>query len=150
LAGRNAPCGKLQCSNVHTTIFGIDPSIITTPIGGTKCFGVDFMLGTDVPDPGMVTEGTPCGENMVLHIICLGLVYTFPGSGLFSRINRIQRAAIFATGLLNINQLNHRIVVSGQSNARLIIPFCSIELGLREKCYIIVAHKSNKVPFYIL
>ncbi|XP_056448152.1 disintegrin and metalloproteinase domain-containing protein 9 isoform X1 [Gadus chalcogrammus] len=62
---RNALCGKLQCSNVHTTIFGIDPSIITTPIGGTKCFGVDFMLGTDVPDPGMVTEGTPCGNNKV-------------------------------------------------------------------------------------
>ncbi|CAL8343862.1 unnamed protein product [Lota lota] len=69
---RNALCGKLQCSNVHTTVFGIQPSIITTPIGGTKCFGVDFMLGSDVPDPGMVTEGTPCGDNKVcLNFECL-------------------------------------------------------------------------------
>lgn len=59
-------CGKLQCSNVQTTtVFGIEPSIITTPIAGGKCFGVDFMLGSDVPDPGMVNEGTKCGDNKV-------------------------------------------------------------------------------------
>lgn len=65
---RNAMCGKLQCSNVESgTIFGIAPSIISTPIGtgGAKCYGVDFMLGSDVPDPGMVSEGTKCGENKV-------------------------------------------------------------------------------------
>ncbi|XP_041855095.1 disintegrin and metalloproteinase domain-containing protein 9 isoform X2 [Melanotaenia boesemani] len=63
---RNALCGKLQCSNVQTvTVFGIEPSIISTPIGGAKCYGVDFMLGTDVPDPGMVNEGTKCGDNKV-------------------------------------------------------------------------------------
>lgn len=63
---RHALCGKLQCSNVQTTtVFGIEPSIISTPIGGTKCFGVDFRLGSDVPDPGMVQEGTRCGEDKV-------------------------------------------------------------------------------------
>lgn len=63
---RHALCGKLQCSNVQsTTVFGIEPSIISTPIGGTKCFGVDFRLGSDVPDPGMVQEGTRCEENKV-------------------------------------------------------------------------------------
>ncbi|XP_067430891.1 disintegrin and metalloproteinase domain-containing protein 9 isoform X2 [Thunnus thynnus] len=63
---RNALCGKLQCSNVHAvTVFGIEPSIITTPIAGGKCYGVDFMLGSDVPDPGMVNEGTKCGDNKV-------------------------------------------------------------------------------------
>lgn len=63
---RHALCGKLQCSNVQsTTVFGIEPSIISTPIGGTKCYGVDFRLGSDVPDPGMVSEGTRCGENQV-------------------------------------------------------------------------------------
>ncbi|KAM3611728.1 uncharacterized protein V6R79_023285 [Siganus canaliculatus] len=63
---RNAMCGKLQCSNVQpTTVFGIEPSIISTPIAGAKCYGVDFMLGSDVPDPGMVSEGTKCGENKV-------------------------------------------------------------------------------------
>lgn len=59
-------CGKLQCSNVQAkTVFGIEPSIISTPIAGGKCYGVDFMLGSDVPDPGMVNEGTKCGENKV-------------------------------------------------------------------------------------
>uniref|UniRef100_A0A3P9AVP0 ADAM metallopeptidase domain 9a n=1 Tax=Maylandia zebra TaxID=106582 RepID=A0A3P9AVP0_9CICH len=63
---RNAMCGKLQCSNVQAkTVFGIEPSIISTPIAGGKCYGVDFMLGSDVPDPGMVNEGTKCGENKV-------------------------------------------------------------------------------------
>uniref|UniRef100_A0A8C9X2J1 ADAM metallopeptidase domain 9a n=1 Tax=Sander lucioperca TaxID=283035 RepID=A0A8C9X2J1_SANLU len=63
---RNALCGKLQCSNVQSvTVFGIEPSIISTPIGGAKCYGVDFMLGSDVPDPGMVNEGTKCGDNKV-------------------------------------------------------------------------------------
>lgn len=63
---RNAMCGKLQCSNVQAkTVFGIEPSIISTPTAGGKCYGVDFMLGSDVPDPGMVNEGTKCGENKV-------------------------------------------------------------------------------------
>ncbi|XP_063051414.1 disintegrin and metalloproteinase domain-containing protein 9 isoform X1 [Engraulis encrasicolus] len=63
---RNAKCGKLQCENVNSgTVFGINPSFIQTPIGSTKCWGVDFMLGPDVPDPGMVGEGTKCGENKV-------------------------------------------------------------------------------------
>ncbi|XP_028269905.1 disintegrin and metalloproteinase domain-containing protein 9 isoform X2 [Parambassis ranga] len=63
---RNALCGKLQCSNIQAeTVFGIEPAIISTPITGGKCYGVDFMLGSDVPDPGMVNEGTKCGDNKV-------------------------------------------------------------------------------------
>jgi len=59
-------CGKLQCENVQSSvIFGIKPSIIQTPIADTTCWGVDFLLGSDVPDPGMVNEGTKCGANKV-------------------------------------------------------------------------------------
>ncbi|KAJ7993795.1 hypothetical protein DPEC_G00258420 [Dallia pectoralis] len=70
---KNAKCGKLQCENVQSvTVFGIEPSIIQTPIAGTKCWGVDFLLGSDVPDPGMVNEGTKCGDNKVcLNYDCL-------------------------------------------------------------------------------
>lgn len=65
---RNAMCGKLQCENVLTSvIFGIKPSTIQTHIAGTTCWGVDFLLGSDVPDPGMVNEGTKCGENKVME-----------------------------------------------------------------------------------
>ncbi|KAM4749152.1 disintegrin and metalloproteinase domain-containing protein 9 [Rhinophrynus dorsalis] len=65
---RNARCGKLQCENVDTMpIFGIEPSIIKTPIKGTICWGVDFQLGSDVPDPAMVNEGTKCDEGKVCN-----------------------------------------------------------------------------------
>ncbi|KAG9354773.1 hypothetical protein JZ751_001486 [Albula glossodonta] len=72
---RNAKCGKLQCENVQSvTVFGIEPSIIKTPIAGTKCWGVDFLLGSDVPDPGMVNEGTRCEENKVcLNYQCVSV-----------------------------------------------------------------------------
>ncbi|KAG5840593.1 hypothetical protein ANANG_G00190400 [Anguilla anguilla] len=72
---RNAMCGKLQCENVQTvTVFGIEPSIIKTPIAGTTCWGVDFRLGSDVPDPGMVNEGTRCEENKVcLNYQCVNV-----------------------------------------------------------------------------
>ncbi|XP_061585630.1 disintegrin and metalloproteinase domain-containing protein 9 isoform X2 [Cololabis saira] len=63
---RNALCGKLQCSNIQSvTVFGIEPSIIISPISGDKCYAVDFNLGSDVPDPGMVNEGTKCGDDKV-------------------------------------------------------------------------------------
>lgn len=66
---RNALCGKLQCENVQDMpVFGIVPAIIQTPSGGTKCWGVDFQLGSDVPDPGMVNEGTKCDAGKVIKM----------------------------------------------------------------------------------
>ncbi|XP_075714930.1 disintegrin and metalloproteinase domain-containing protein 9 [Rhinoderma darwinii] len=63
---RNAQCGKLQCENANSMpIFGIEPSTIKTHVQGTICWGVDFQLGTDVPDPAMVNEGTKCAEGKV-------------------------------------------------------------------------------------
>lgn len=46
-------------------VFGIVPSIIKTPSRGTTCWGVDFLLGSDVPDPGMVNEGTKCEAGKI-------------------------------------------------------------------------------------
>ncbi|XP_056426894.1 disintegrin and metalloproteinase domain-containing protein 9 isoform X5 [Hyla sarda] len=63
---RNAQCGKLQCENVNVMpVFDIEPSIIKTTVQGVTCWGVDFQLGTDVPDPAMVNEGTKCAEGKV-------------------------------------------------------------------------------------
>ncbi|NXY36336.1 ADAM9 protein, partial [Pomatorhinus ruficollis] len=72
----NAMCGKLQCENVKAMpVFGIKPAIIQTPIRGmqsTWCWGVDFQLGSDVPDPGMVNEGTKCGNGKICrHFQCV-------------------------------------------------------------------------------
>lgn len=63
---RNAMCGKLQCENVDTMpVFGIEPAVIKSTIQGTVCWGVDFQLGTDVPDPAMVNEGTKCDNGKI-------------------------------------------------------------------------------------
>ncbi|XP_069773910.1 disintegrin and metalloproteinase domain-containing protein 9-like isoform X2 [Narcine bancroftii] len=72
---RNSMCGKLQCENVNSApIFGIRPSIIQTPAEGTICWGVDFMLGSDVPDPGMVNPGTRCEVGKVcMDFKCVGV-----------------------------------------------------------------------------
>ncbi|NXX97910.1 ADAM9 protein, partial [Centropus bengalensis] len=71
----NARCGKLQCENVKTMpVFGIKPAIIQTPIRGTTCWGVDFQLGSDVPDPGMVNEGTKCDNGKICrHYQCVSV-----------------------------------------------------------------------------
>lgn len=62
-------CGKLQCENVQQLpVFGVVPAIIQTPGKGTKCWGVDFQLGSDVPDPGMVNEGTSCDVGKVIKM----------------------------------------------------------------------------------
>nr|XP_054506522.1 disintegrin and metalloproteinase domain-containing protein 9 [Agelaius phoeniceus] len=74
-SSRNAMCGKLQCENVKAMpVFGIKPAIIQTPIRNTHqtCWGVDFQLGSDVPDPGMVNEGTKCGNGKICrHFQCV-------------------------------------------------------------------------------
>ncbi|KAM9312970.1 disintegrin and metalloproteinase domain-containing protein 9 [Gastrophryne carolinensis] len=63
---RSAMCGKLQCENVDSMpIFGIRPAVITSHIQGITCKGVDFQLGSDVPDPAMVNEGTRCENGKV-------------------------------------------------------------------------------------
>ncbi|XP_026571011.1 disintegrin and metalloproteinase domain-containing protein 9 [Pseudonaja textilis] len=69
----NAMCGKLQCENVENLpVFRIKPAIIQTPIKDTTCWGVDFQLGSDVPDPGMVNEGTKCAPGKVCkHSQCV-------------------------------------------------------------------------------
>ncbi|NWW87001.1 ADAM9 protein, partial [Rhynochetos jubatus] len=62
----NVLCGRVQCTDVgrlpqledHTTI-------IQTPVGDTWCWGTDYHLGVDVLDPGVVKDGTRCGEKMI-------------------------------------------------------------------------------------
>ncbi|XP_054853711.1 disintegrin and metalloproteinase domain-containing protein 9 isoform X3 [Eublepharis macularius] len=72
-SSRNAMCGKLQCENVKTLpVFGIEPAIIQSTIKGSVCWGVDFQLGSDVPDPGMVNEGTKCAPGKICkHFECV-------------------------------------------------------------------------------
>ncbi|XP_063818198.1 disintegrin and metalloproteinase domain-containing protein 9-like [Pseudophryne corroboree] len=58
----NALCGKIQCmGNFNSTLA---QSIIIRNLGGLQCLGADFNLGSDVPDPALVHQGTACGEGM--------------------------------------------------------------------------------------
>ncbi|XP_009878665.1 PREDICTED: disintegrin and metalloproteinase domain-containing protein 9-like [Charadrius vociferus] len=62
----NVLCGRVQCTNVrrlpqledHTTI-------VQTLVGDTLCWGTDYHLGVDIPDPGVVKDGTQCGEKKI-------------------------------------------------------------------------------------
>ncbi|XP_030045060.1 disintegrin and metalloproteinase domain-containing protein 9-like, partial [Microcaecilia unicolor] len=53
-------CGKLHCENVKNSLNAIVTTFISN---GMKCTSVDFNLGTDVPDPGLVQQGSPCAEG---------------------------------------------------------------------------------------
>ncbi|XP_056388289.1 disintegrin and metalloproteinase domain-containing protein 9-like [Hyla sarda] len=54
-------CGKLQC----TGKFQQKPntSVIINDYDGQGCVSVDYSLGPDVPDPGLVRQGTPCAAG---------------------------------------------------------------------------------------
>ncbi|XP_077114599.1 disintegrin and metalloproteinase domain-containing protein 9-like [Ranitomeya variabilis] len=57
----NSLCGKLQCTGTPQTI--LNSSIIITNLNGQDCISVDYNLGPDVPDPGLVHQGSPCAEG---------------------------------------------------------------------------------------
>ncbi|XP_018409167.1 PREDICTED: disintegrin and metalloproteinase domain-containing protein 9-like [Nanorana parkeri] len=57
----NSLCGKLQCSGTYND--SLASSIIINNFANVKCVGADFNLGPDVPDPGMVHQGTACGQG---------------------------------------------------------------------------------------
>ncbi|XP_029466621.1 disintegrin and metalloproteinase domain-containing protein 9-like [Rhinatrema bivittatum] len=55
-------CGKLNCQNVTKNL---DATVSTFLIEGTQCTSADFDLGTDVPDPGLVHQGSPCADGKI-------------------------------------------------------------------------------------
>ncbi|KAM9324844.1 disintegrin and metalloproteinase domain-containing protein 9-like [Gastrophryne carolinensis] len=58
----NSLCGKLQCTPGSNMIHS-DYATISQKVNGTDCISVDFNLGTDVPDPGLVHQGSPCAPG---------------------------------------------------------------------------------------
>ncbi|KAM3913946.1 disintegrin and metalloproteinase domain-containing protein 9-like [Leptodactylus fuscus] len=57
----NTLCGKLQC--IGSYVPQINSTTIVTNYDGVNCIGIDFNLGPDVPDPGLVNPGTPCAAD---------------------------------------------------------------------------------------
>ncbi|NXV73868.1 ADA21 protein, partial [Atlantisia rogersi] len=62
----NILCGRIQCVNIaklpslqnHVTL-------VQTPVGGQKCWGLDYHTGMPTADMGAVEDGTPCGRDML-------------------------------------------------------------------------------------
>lgn len=62
----NALCGRLQCENVHRLLpLQNHVTVIQTPAGGKKCWGLDYHLGVPTSDWGAVEDGTTCGSNKI-------------------------------------------------------------------------------------
>ncbi|XP_069468115.1 disintegrin and metalloproteinase domain-containing protein 9-like [Ambystoma mexicanum] len=55
-------CGKLQCTGQFAAVPG---ATVTTFMYNNiyQCLNINFELGPDVPDPGMVHQGTGCGNG---------------------------------------------------------------------------------------
>eukprot|EP00079_Xenopus_tropicalis_P016700 XP_004915886.1 PREDICTED: disintegrin and metalloproteinase domain-containing protein 9-like isoform X1 [Xenopus tropicalis] len=58
-------CGKLQCTgNPQPILNGKVQSLFANQDPSFPCLSVDFNQGPDVPDPGLVHQGTSCGDGL--------------------------------------------------------------------------------------
>nr|XP_016851912.1 PREDICTED: disintegrin and metalloproteinase domain-containing protein 20-like [Anolis carolinensis] len=59
-------CGRIQCDNVEKLpTLEEDSTIIQTIIGNRHCWGTDYHSESEKVDIGAVTDGTPCGTDML-------------------------------------------------------------------------------------
>ncbi|XP_025973915.2 LOW QUALITY PROTEIN: disintegrin and metalloproteinase domain-containing protein 9-like [Dromaius novaehollandiae] len=67
-------CGKLQCTSV--SLQNLPVWSVVNNASGVLCWSSDFDLGSDVPDPAQVHEGTACGERKAcLNFECVNASY---------------------------------------------------------------------------
>ncbi|NWZ09937.1 ADAM9 protein, partial [Agelaius phoeniceus] len=66
IPNRHSLCGKLQCTSV--SLQNLPAWSVVNNASGVLCWSSDFDLGSDIPDPAQVHDGTACGENKA----CLG------------------------------------------------------------------------------
>jgi len=63
---RHSLCGKLQCTSV--SLQNLPAWSVVNNASGVLCWSSDFDLGSDIPDPAQVHDGTACGEKKVRQI----------------------------------------------------------------------------------
>ncbi|NXC50302.1 ADA20 protein, partial [Penelope pileata] len=62
----NVLCGRLQCENIHRLPFLQNHvTLVQTPVGDKKCWGLDYHIGIPRADTGAVEDGTPCGSGKI-------------------------------------------------------------------------------------
>ena len=63
---KNILCGRVQCENIRTLPFLQNhATLVQTPVGHKKCWGLDYHVGMPTADVGAVEDGTPCGSDML-------------------------------------------------------------------------------------
>ncbi|NXT27533.1 ADA20 protein, partial [Syrrhaptes paradoxus] len=63
---KNVLCGRIQCENIKKLPFLQNHvTVIQTPVGDKKCWGLDYHVGIPIADVGAVEDGTPCGTDML-------------------------------------------------------------------------------------
>ncbi|NWX81910.1 ADA20 protein, partial [Nothoprocta pentlandii] len=68
----NILCGRVQCENIHKLPYLRNHiTIIQTPVGDKKCWGIDYHVGMPMGDMGAVDDGTPCGiDRLCINRTC--------------------------------------------------------------------------------
>ncbi|NWS53568.1 ADA20 protein, partial [Chunga burmeisteri] len=62
----NILCGRIQCENINKLPFLQNHvTLVQTPVGDKKCWGLDYHVGMPIADVGAVEDGTPCGSDML-------------------------------------------------------------------------------------
>ncbi|NWR61904.1 ADA20 protein, partial [Bucorvus abyssinicus] len=62
----NILCGRIQCENIHKLPFLQNHvTLVQTPVGDKKCWGLNYHVGMPVADVGAVEDSTPCGRDML-------------------------------------------------------------------------------------
>ncbi|KAM6358705.1 disintegrin and metalloproteinase domain-containing protein 20-like [Alca torda] len=60
----NVLCGRIQCENIKKLPFLRNhETLVQTPVGDKKCWGLDYHIGMPIADKGAVEDGTPCGSD---------------------------------------------------------------------------------------
>ncbi|NXX88560.1 ADA20 protein, partial [Centropus bengalensis] len=68
-------CGRIQCENVNKSlVLRNRVTLVQTPAGDKKCWGLDYRVGTPIADAGAVEDGTPCGsDKLCINRTCTGV-----------------------------------------------------------------------------
>ncbi|XP_010006019.1 PREDICTED: disintegrin and metalloproteinase domain-containing protein 20-like [Chaetura pelagica] len=71
----NILCGRIQCENLDKLPFLQNHvTVVQTPVGGKKCWGLDYHSGMPRADVGAVEDGTPCGiDKLCINRTCTSM-----------------------------------------------------------------------------
>ncbi|XP_053135020.1 disintegrin and metalloproteinase domain-containing protein 9-like [Hemicordylus capensis] len=75
-------CGRVQCTSVkRLPDLDDNVTIVQTPAGNARCWGLGFPSGIPLTDMGAVDEGSPCGHHRIcVNRMCLQISDLVPSN----------------------------------------------------------------------